>query len=120
MAEIAPRLMEELGAEVISRIITWRRAWGEVDPEEPHSHFGPFAVLPRMQGRGVGRRLMEHYCALLDREGQVAYLETERPENLPIYRKAVFEVTHQREVLGLPSWFMSRPPKEGREDVASP
>lgn len=84
------------------------------------SYFGPFAVLPRMQGRGVGRQLMEHYWALLDREGQRGYLETERPENLQIYRKAGFEVTHQCEVLGLPSWFMSRPPNEGCKGVALP
>jgi ribosomal protein S18 acetylase RimI-like enzyme len=108
MAEVAPQLFAKLDGEVVSRIVTWRRAWGEVDPEGPHSHFGPFAVHPSVQGQGIGRRLMEHYCASLDRNGELAYLETERPENLEIYRKAGFEVTAEREVLGLPSWFMTR------------
>jgi hypothetical protein len=51
---------------------------------------------------------MEHYCEVVDEAGEASYLETERPENLLIYRKAGFEVTSEREVLGLPSWFMTR------------
>jgi ribosomal protein S18 acetylase RimI-like enzyme len=109
MAAAAPRLLSELGNDVLSRVIIWRRAWGEQDPEQPHSHFGPFAVHPAAQGRGFGRRLLEHYCRVIDAEGESSYLETERPENLAIYRKAGFEVSAEREVLGLPSWFMTRP-----------
>jgi GNAT superfamily N-acetyltransferase len=112
MGSAAPRLVSELGSDVLGRVITWRRAWGEQDPEAPHSHFGPFAVCPEAQGRGIGRRLLEHYCAEIDRTLETAYLETEHPRNLPIYRKAGFEVTAERTVLGLPSWFMTRPPRE--------
>lgn len=110
MGSAAPRLLAELGNDLLSRIITWRRAWGEQDPETPHSHFGPFAVHPDAQGRGFGRRLMEQYCDVVDQAGQTSYLETERPENLAIYGKAGFEITAERDVLGLPSWFMTRPP----------
>jgi ribosomal protein S18 acetylase RimI-like enzyme len=108
LGSAAPRLVTELGDEIVSRIITWRRVWGEQDPKTPHSHFGPFAVHPNAQGRGFGRRLMEHYCELVDEAGEAGYLETERPENLAIYRKAGFEVAAEREVLGIPSWFMAR------------
>jgi hypothetical protein len=52
---------------------------------------------------------LEYYCELIDRTGEPSYLETERPQNLPIYRKAGFDVTAEREVLGLPNWFMTRP-----------
>jgi len=109
MASVAPRLLEELGQDVFGRVIVWRRAWGERDPETPHCHFGPFAVHPEAQGRGFGARLLERFCEAVDRSGEVGYLETERPENLAIYRKAGFEVTGKCDVLGLPSWFMTRP-----------
>jgi GNAT superfamily N-acetyltransferase len=108
MGSAAPQLLAELGNDVLSRVITWRRAWGEQDPEAPHSHFGPFAVHPDAQGKRFGRRLMEHYCEVVDGAGEASYLETERPENLAFYRKAGFEVTAERDVLGLPSWFMTR------------
>jgi GNAT superfamily N-acetyltransferase len=65
-------------------------------------------VHPAAQGRGFGRRLLEHYCEIIDGTNEIGYLETERPENLPIYRKAGFDVTAERDVLGLPSWFMTR------------
>jgi ribosomal protein S18 acetylase RimI-like enzyme len=112
MGSAAPQLLAELGNDVLSRIITWRRAWGEQDPETPHSHSGPFAVHPDAQGRGFGRRLMEHYCEVIDGAGETSYLETERPENLAIYRRAGFEITAEREVLGLPGWFMTRTARE--------
>ena len=108
MGSAAPQLLAELGNDVLSRVITWRRAWGEQDPETAHNHFGPFAVHPDVQGRGFGRRLLNHYCEIIDQTGETGYLETERPENLAIYRKAGFEVTAECEVLGLPSWFMTR------------
>jgi GNAT superfamily N-acetyltransferase len=111
MRSAAPELLSELGSDVLPRVITWRRAWGEQDPETPHSHFGPFAVRPEAQGQGFGRRLLEHYCDVVDRTGEMAYLETEHPQNPAIYRKAGFEVTAEREVLGLPSWFMMRAPR---------
>ena len=111
MSTAAPKLLAELGNETLARVITWRRAWGEQDPETPHSHFGPFAVHPDAQGRGVGRQLIEHYCDVVDQAGETSYLETERPENVAIYRKAGFEVTAETDVLGLPSWFMTRAPR---------
>ncbi len=108
MESAAPRLLEELGNEVLEKVITWRRAWGEHDPESPHSHFGPFAVDPDAQGSGFGRQLLARYCQHLDEAGEVAYLEAERPQNIEIYRRAGFEVTAQCDVLGLPNWFMTR------------
>jgi len=105
-----PRLAEGLGGEALSRVITWRRAWGEHDPDEPHSHFGPFAVHPDAQGKGLGRQLLEHYCGVVDEAHEVSYLETERAENVQLYQRAGFEVRAERVVLGVQSWFMTRSP----------
>jgi GNAT superfamily N-acetyltransferase len=109
LADVAPKLLGELDGEVASRLLVWRRAWGEADPDEPHSHFGPLAVHPEAQGKGIGGLLLDRYCAHLDREGEQGYLETERLQNLSIYRKAGFKVTAETDVHGLPSWFMTRP-----------
>jgi hypothetical protein len=62
-----------------------------------------------MRPVGRRRRLLDRYCAHLDREGEQGYLATERPQNLPIYRNAGFAVAAEIEVHGLPSWFMKRP-----------
>jgi len=107
-APLGPRLTAELASAVLARVIVWRRAWGEEDPDEPHSHFGPFAVAESHRRKGIGRQLLESYCAELDRFRFVGYLETERPENGAIYAKFGFEISSEREVLSLPSWFMQR------------
>jgi hypothetical protein len=36
---------------------------------------------------GIFTRLSPNTCSVVDRTGETAYLETERPQNLPIYRK---------------------------------
>lgn len=109
LATAAPRLAAELDSEVLGRVIAWRRAWGEQDPESPHSHFGPLAVRPEFQGHGIGRALLAHYCSVIDASRETGYLETERPRNVAIYRNSGFEVTAEVEVLGVPCWFMTRP-----------
>ena len=81
-AKIMPRLLAELADGVAPRLTTWLRAWRERDPDAPHSHFGPIAVSPSRQGTGIGRLLMQHYCAQLDLAAESGYLETDRPENV--------------------------------------
>jgi hypothetical protein len=38
----------------------------------------------------------------------VSYLETDRYKNVRFYRKFGFDVIAEAEVLGVPTWFMSR------------
>jgi GNAT superfamily N-acetyltransferase len=108
VAGLVPRLLAEIDEEVMSRLITWLRAWAERDPTKPHWHFGPFAVLPSYQGRGIGRLLMQRFCAELDQNDEPGYLETERPENVRFYNRSGFEVTSEIELFGFPNWFMTR------------
>jgi ribosomal protein S18 acetylase RimI-like enzyme len=67
------------------------------------------AVLPEFQGRGIGKKLVEYYCALLDRSGEASYLETDKPDNVTLYSRFGFEVIKERFVLGIRNWFMWRP-----------
>jgi len=105
---LAPRLVLAAGLAT-PRVLAWRAAWEQVHPREAHSHLGPVAVLPEFQGRGIGKKLVEYYCALLDRSGEASYLETDKPENVTLYSRFGFEVIKERFVLGIRNWFMWRP-----------
>jgi GNAT superfamily N-acetyltransferase len=108
VASVMPRLLAALADGVASRLTTWLRAWRERDPDAAHSHFGPIAVSPSRQGIGIGRLLIQEYCARLDLTAESGYLETDRPENVGFYAKSRFEVTSEMDVLGVRTWFMRR------------
>jgi len=105
---VMPSLVQAVG-DAVPRIAHWLGAWGERDPDEVHWHLSTIAVRPDVQGKGFGSRLMRAYCAAADESGELGYLETDRPENIPFYEKAGFSVAGELEVLGVPTWFMRRP-----------
>ena len=104
---LAPGLLS-LGLRTAVRSSRWMSAWSARDPADPHSHFGPFAVDAHLQGHGIGTVLLKDYCASVDSRVDVAYLETDRAENVRLYERHGFAVVDQAEVLGLPNWFMRR------------
>lgn len=103
-----PRMVSGLGLGSALKVISWVSTWSKHDPREPHIHLGPIAVEPDAQGRHVGSKLMEEYCAELDRAETAGYLETDRPENVAFYRRFGFEVTETAPVLGVETYFMHR------------
>jgi ribosomal protein S18 acetylase RimI-like enzyme len=90
------------------RLGRWMSAWAKFDPARPHSHLGPVAVDPHLQGRGIGSMLLADYCRRLDQARMLSYLETDKPENVRLYERFGYEVTAETMVLGVTSWFMSR------------
>src|SRR5690606_28948166 len=84
----------------LPRIRHWLRTWERLDPEFDHWHLGPAAVARTHQGQGIDTRLMAAVCERLDREQGVGYLETDKPENVRLYRRGGFEVVAERQVLG--------------------
>lgn len=98
------------------RLLTWLAAWGRRDPDHPHSHLGPVAVEAGLRGRGTGSTLLAHYTRLVDGKGTAAYLETDRLANVRLYRRHGFAVVHEATVLGVPNWFMVRPPGADGEE----
>jgi ribosomal protein S18 acetylase RimI-like enzyme len=102
---------------LVLRRLTAMRVWSKHHPEEPHWHLGPIAVVPEMQGRGIGTQLLEHFCEHVDQAGQAAYLETDRPENVPLYERFGFSITEEAPVLSVRNWFMWR---LQRQDVSHP
>lgn len=96
------------GPRTAARAGRWLRAWSDRDPDEPHVHLGPLAVDTHLQGRGVGSKLLAEHCLRLDAAGQTGYLETDRPENVPLYERNGYEVVDEARVLDVPNWFMRR------------
>ncbi|HWS50689.1 MAG TPA: GNAT family N-acetyltransferase [Microbacterium sp.] len=99
-----------LGPRTALRLLAWDREWGRHDPEEPHIHLGPVSVERRLRGRGIGSLLLLRHAARLDAVGAVGYLETDRREAVGFYQRFGYAVVGDSEVLGVPTWYMRRPP----------
>jgi ribosomal protein S18 acetylase RimI-like enzyme len=109
-----PRMIRAVGLRPSVKVVVWLSAWSKHDPAEPHSHLGPIAVEPAAQGRGVGTRMMELYCAELDRTGVAGFLETDKRGNVRFYERFGFTITATVSILGVENWFMRRDARSRR------
>ena len=105
---MTPAMFAGFGLRSALRVSSWLSAWSKHDPSEPHSHLGPIGVDRGVQGRGIGRQLMDRYCEELDRTGTAGYLETDKPENARFYGHFGFETTGEIPVLGVTNYLMWR------------
>jgi ribosomal protein S18 acetylase RimI-like enzyme len=105
---LAPTFL--MAGRAAPRLGRWMSAWAKFDPARPHSHLGPVAVDPDLQGRGIGSMLLTDYCQRLDQTRMLSYLETDKPENVRLYERFGYKVTAETLVLGVTSWFMTREP----------
>ncbi len=96
----------------------WRvaRRWSEVfealdalHPPEPHWYLGALGVDPGLHGRGIGSALLADWLEGVDRDARLAYLETDRVENVGFYRRVGFEVVDETAIFGARVWCMRRP-----------
>jgi predicted N-acetyltransferase YhbS len=102
--------MLRCGPVATARMLRFISVWQKHDPNDRHWHLGPVAVEPGLQGMGVGSQMMERFCARMDDEGEMAFLETDKPENVRFYQRSGFETVAEEDVLGNPNWFMRREP----------
>jgi ribosomal protein S18 acetylase RimI-like enzyme len=109
---IAPSILLA-GPRSARRVLRWTGAWAKRDPNEPHVHLGPLAVEPRLQGMGIGSRILTEHCSRLDERGEVGYLETDKPENVVLYERFGYEVIAEAEIIGVRNWFALRPKQQG-------
>jgi GNAT superfamily N-acetyltransferase len=106
-----PALKKGNSWSTVFRVLGWAGAWAKRDLAAPHWHLGPVGVLRDDQGKGVGRALLDGFCAKMDADRAVAYLETDKDANVRIYEKAGFTVVSTLEAIGVPCWTMSRLPR---------
>ena len=102
--------MAALGPRTAARVGQWLDAWGKRDPAEPHVHLGPLGVDAHLQGQGVGSLILAEHCRRLDAAGMLGYLETDKAENVRLYERFGYVVEAEAPVIGVPNWFMRRPP----------
>ena len=77
--------------------------------KEHNLHLILLAVLPRKQGMGIGKKLMNLFIQEADFRGLPSYLETQNPSNLGFYESFGFSVVKQIEISSeLRSWSMVR------------
>jgi GNAT superfamily N-acetyltransferase len=108
---IVPALIAGDGLGPLLRVLRWTREWARRDLSEPHWHVGPVAVDAPLQGQGIGSALLADFCVRVDREHALAYLETDKPENVRFYERYGFATVGAGPVLGVPNWFMRRLPR---------
>ena len=78
------------------------------DLVETHWHVGPVGVEPGFQGMGLGRAAMRLLCDEFDEHHRLAWLETDKPENVRFYIGLGFEVAEEVSMLTSRFWFMRR------------
>ena len=108
-----PVLLGGNSPRVLMRVSSWVGEWARRDPAEPHWHLGPVAVDAGLRGKGIGGAMVADFCSRVDAIMSIAYLETDKKENVPFYERFGFVVTAEGSVLGIPNWFMTRRLGEG-------
>jgi GNAT superfamily N-acetyltransferase len=91
------------------------RLFLEVDrhhPHEPHWYLALLATDPTVQGRGVGSALLAPILDRCDRDGTIAYTETQKEANVAWYARAGFCITREIRLADTPTvWCLQREPK---------
>ena len=75
------------------RAARYGHALEEAHPKEPHWYLKAIGVDPAWQGRGVASSLLRSRLECCDQEGQPAYLEASKPDNIPLYEHFGFRCT---------------------------
>jgi ribosomal protein S18 acetylase RimI-like enzyme len=109
-ARLGPVMAAILG-DAAPRVGRWFTIWARHDPKEVHWHFGPIAVAVEHQGRGIGSAMLRRFCERVDRHGQAAHLETDKPENVRLYERFGFRTREEVDIFGVNNYFMWRAPR---------
>jgi GNAT superfamily N-acetyltransferase len=84
-------------------------------PRYPHWYLPWFGVETRVQGSGIGGRLMVECLKVLDETELPAYLETPNPRTISFYERSGFRVTGSTRTADCPViTFMLREPGAGQ------
>jgi len=88
----------------------WLAGVDAVHPEEAHYYVEYLGVEPVQQGKAVGSAILQYITNKADEEQVGCYLENANPRNIPFYERSGFQIIDKKEIIGIPTWFMWRPP----------
>jgi len=109
-----PMLLNATGLGRFSRLLKLRERMDAGHPmDRPHDYLWFLGVHPKLQGGGIGSRLLAARAEGLDAAGRAAFLETATPRNLALYQRHGFEIiADYKPAPGGPLiWAMWRDPK---------
>jgi len=104
-------LIKEIGSENFGKLKAYEDKCEEMEPDSPHYYLGMIGVLPEHQGKGYARLMLDHVHQIVDDDPEAMgiALNTENPNNVPIYRRFAYEVIGEADVGPLHTWCMFRP-----------
>lgn len=99
----------------LSRSTAFETAMRAVKPKEPHFYLFTIGVVPEGQGKGFGGALLRSGLEKVDCASMPAFLESSKPENIPIYQRYGFELTEEPDLPeGCPPIYPMWRPVQGR------
>lgn len=105
-----PSMLRFLGRSV-PKAMSVMSSMSKHDPRKPHLHLGPIGVLPDLQGKGIGSKMLEMCLGEVDRQAIPAYLEADVDKNVSLYERFGFVVIAEELIFGVRNRFMWREPR---------
>jgi ribosomal protein S18 acetylase RimI-like enzyme len=71
-------------------------------PADPYWYLWLIGVDPSAQSLGLGSALLKHKLKAIDEAGEIAFLESSNPRNIPFYLRHGFEIVGETRVRDIP------------------
>jgi GNAT superfamily N-acetyltransferase len=107
-----PRPALDLPDDALRRISVYGEIVHGAMPSTRHWYLSVLATHPEAAGHRFGHATMEAGLRAAAADGAPAYLETANPSNVPVYRRAGWDLTAEVHLPGLPIWIMEHPPTD--------
>lgn len=110
------KLYSEIGREIITKfneISHYTTSFRNSIMQPPYCQLSPIGVIPEMQGKGFGSKLLKPMFDRFDDKKIICFLETQTKKNIPLYQKYGFKVVKEGKITNtnLQHWGMKREPK---------
>lgn len=101
-------LIFQLSGKSLILLNSYMRITRSAAPPWKHHYLIMIGVIPEAQGKGVGKTLMQHLFQSInaDSESQGIALDTEKEENVGLYRKLGFTLREQTKIDDVPVYCM--------------
>lgn len=108
--DIAIDMLRHNGLKSVSRGLAVDDSLFSARPSEPHFYLFAIGARSSQQGKGFGGQLMQASLDRVDGKPMPAYLECNKEENVPFYRRFGFEVIDKiiPAAACLPLWLLWR------------